>query len=101
MADESDTDVVEPLTDDELTALALAADPDTPVDDDAVSLWPLTESGTDGLLPEWYMPSPARGLPRLQGWRRWVTLLIIASFLTDRGLWACAAPTAASLVRSG
>ena len=89
MADESDTDVVEPLSDDELAALALAADPDTPVDDDAVSLWPLTESGTDGLLPEWYMPSPARGLPRLRGWRRWVTLLIIASFLTIEAYGLC------------
>ena len=89
MTDESGTDVVEPLSDDELAALALAADPDTTVDDDAVSLWPLTESGTDGLLPEWYMPSPARGLPRLQGWRRWVTLLIIASFLTIEAYGLC------------
>ena len=91
MADESDTDVVEPLSDDELAALALAADPDTTVDNDAVSLWSLGASGTDGLLPEWYMPSPARGLPRLRGWRRWVTLLIIASFLTIEAYGLCSA----------
>jgi hypothetical protein len=89
MADESGTDVVEPLSDEELTALALAADPDAALDDDAVSLHQLTRSGTDGLLPEWYMPPPARGLPRLRGWRRWVTLLIVASFLTIEAYGLC------------
>src|SRR3989442_9895057 len=44
-----------------LAALALAADPDIPVGDDAVCLWELIGSGTDDLLPEWYMPPPAAG----------------------------------------
>src|ERR1700730_17157248 len=80
---------VEPLRDEELAALAVAADPDTPVDDNAVCLWQLTGSGTDDLLPEWYMPSPARGIPRLRGWRRWVTLIIIASFLAIEAYGLC------------
>ncbi len=42
---------------DELTAEALAADPDAPVDDDAE---PFTDGAPGaGLLPEWYMPMPA------------------------------------------
>ena len=32
-------DMIDPMSDDELTALALAADPDTVADDDAVCLW--------------------------------------------------------------
>ena len=45
------------ISDEELTALALAADPDTPVPDDAV---PFDDQGraTVALLPEWYMPAP-------------------------------------------
>jgi hypothetical protein len=89
MVDVVNDDLVEPLSDEELAALALAADPDTPVDDDAVCLWELTGSGTDDLLPEWYMPSPARGLGRLRGWRRWVILLIIASFLAIEAYGLC------------
>ena len=45
------------ITDDELTALALAADPDQPVGPDAVPIW-LSPAATSGLLPEWYMPAP-------------------------------------------
>jgi hypothetical protein len=82
-------DLVETLSDEELGALALAADPDTPVDDDAVCLWKLTEPETDGLLPDWYMPSPARGLRQLRGWRRWVILLIIASFVAINAYGLC------------
>lgn len=47
----------ESISDDELTALALAADPDAPLDDDAVPLdgaW-----GAAGPLPLWYMPATA------------------------------------------
>jgi hypothetical protein len=89
MVDVLDADFVEALSDEELAALALAADPDTPVGDDAVCLWELTGSGADDLLPEWYMPSPATGLPRLRGWRRWVILLIIASFLAIEAYGLC------------
>ena len=72
---------LEQWTDDELTALALAADPDLEVSDDAVSLWDLTASDDDGLLPAWYMPAPMAGSRLLRGWRRRVVLLIIVAFL--------------------
>jgi hypothetical protein len=45
------------IADDELTALALAADPDQPVDPDALPI-SLSTAATSPLLPEWYMPAP-------------------------------------------
>jgi hypothetical protein len=85
---------LEPISDDELTALALAADPDAAVADDAVSLTTFTGPagagpGGAGLLPEWYMPSPSGGVPLLRGWRRRVGLLIIASFVLINAYGLC------------
>ena len=54
---EPEAETPAPFTDDELSALALAADPDQPLDDDAVSLWELTGYLPGRRLPEWYMPS--------------------------------------------
>ena len=76
----------EPLTDDELAEMALAADPDAPLDDDSVS--PFQAAGL-GLLPDWYMPAVAAGLPLLQGWRRRVAFVIIASFLLINAYGLC------------
>ena len=42
------------ITDEELEAQALAADPDAPIDDGAE---PFGLVGANGLLPEWYMPA--------------------------------------------
>lgn len=63
--------------DDELTRLALAADPDPALSPDAV---PWT-AGThpDPLLPDWYMPAPAPGVRALRGWRRGVAWLLIVA----------------------
>ena len=47
---------------DELSRLALAADPDVALDDDAVSLWDVDGFAREQWLPEWYMPTPMRGL---------------------------------------
>ncbi len=65
------------LTDEELTRQALAADPDAPPDDDAEP-WPRAAVG--GLLPLWYMPSPASATT---GGRRRVAVacLVIAALL--------------------
>jgi hypothetical protein len=51
------------LTDEELTAEALAADPDAPLADDAVPL-DLGGDGDAGPLPNWYMPAPGSGRSR-------------------------------------
>ena len=78
------------FTDEELSELALAADADAGVADDAV---PLSEflgaGGPDGeLLPGWYMP-PAGAGRLLQGWRRRVVLLIVASFVLLNAYGLC------------
>lgn len=70
------------VSDEELTELALAADPDAVVDDEAVSLWDLARDDDDaGLLPDWYMPSPKGGTRRLRGWHRRVAYAVIAAFV--------------------
>jgi hypothetical protein len=74
------------LTDDELTALALAADPDAPLGDDAVPL-SMHLAQFAGALPQWYMPpAMARNGSR---WRLPVIGTIIAAFLVIDGLGLC------------
>jgi hypothetical protein len=76
---------VEPFTDDELSALALAADPEAPIPDDAV---PFGQPAADGaLLPEWYMPVPGsfrRTRPRVVA-----VTAIIGSLLLVNGAGLC------------
>jgi hypothetical protein len=76
---------VDPLTDDELTALALAADPDVLIPDDAI---PFGQPGVDGaLLPAWYMPVPGsfrRTRPRVVA-----VAAIIGSLLLVNGAGLC------------
>ena len=69
------------IDDEELTALALAADPNAPVPDDAVSIWDLDVDGADPLLPSWYMPAPMPGRRRLRRWQRRVAWLIVLAFV--------------------
>ena len=45
------------VSDEELTALALAADPSAPLAADATA-WRGVAALRDGLLPDWYMPAP-------------------------------------------
>ena len=54
MLDEIDLDI----TDDELTELAMSAEPHDPMADDAVPFRPLEAEGQP-LLPDWYMPASA------------------------------------------
>ncbi len=77
------------LTDEELCALALAADPETIVDDDAVCLWDLAgPEGADPALPDWYMPAVTGGR-LLRGWQRIPVGLVIASFLLINAAGLC------------
>ncbi len=74
------------LSDEELTAIALAADPATPLDPDAV---PIAHGRTNG-LPAAYMPPLAPGpLPR-STIRTVAAFTIIAAFLAITGLGFCA-----------
>jgi hypothetical protein len=72
------------VSDDELTALALAADPDVVLGDDAV---PIGVGDERGLLPSWYMP-----VPRLRGGgrgRRLVLATLIGALLVVNGVGLC------------
>jgi hypothetical protein len=77
------------ISEEQLTELALAADPNEPVDEDAVPLsvylGDLEEPG--GLLPQWYMPTPmARSGSR---WRLPVVLVIVAAFVIIEAAGLC------------
>ncbi|MGH9179254.1 MAG: hypothetical protein ACRD0N_11970 [Acidimicrobiales bacterium] len=78
--------------DDDIVALALAAEPDAPVPEDAVDLWSLLSSETssgDGLLPSWYMPAPMGGAGPLTGWRRRLALLLVVALLLITAYGLC------------
>lgn len=70
----------------ELAELALAADPDAPLDDDAVPLAVYLDQAP-GLLPSWYMPSPM--IRRGKGWRVPVVLVIVAAFVIIEAFGLC------------
>lgn len=75
------------MTDEELTALALAADPDPPLAEDAVSIWELAPERPDAVLPDWYMPAASGGVR--PGWRRRVALVLISTFLLINAAGLC------------
>jgi hypothetical protein len=77
------------VSDHELTALALAADPETLIDDDAEPLADVLRGEVPRLLPDWYMPAPMGGARPLRGWRRQVVVLVILSFLTITAAGLC------------
>jgi hypothetical protein len=77
-------DTEAPLTDDELSEMALAADPDAPVPDDAV---PFGASPEDGLLPSWYMPAATAG--RTSSRRGTIAAIVILAFLVINALGLC------------
>ncbi len=83
---DDDLQVPGAISDEELTALALAADPDQPLDADAVPLSQYLAS-SPGLLPEWYMaPVMARHSGRRQ---RAVILSVIGAFLLIEAFGLC------------
>ncbi len=88
-----DTEPELAFTDDELTAQALAAGSDGSVADDAEPLSDFLGSteGSDGadLLPGWYMPPPMVSGRLLEGWRRRIVLLIVASFVLINAVGLC------------
>ncbi len=85
MANVFDTDEVA-ITDEELTALALAADPDAPLDDDAVALSSLHMEYPE-LLPSWFMPAPG-GFTRSPR-RRAVVMVIIVALVAVNAMGLC------------
>jgi hypothetical protein len=86
-----------PLTDEELTSLALAADPDAPLSSDAIPLslhlaqfaqFAGATQFAGAALPQWYMaPAIAGGSGRR--WRTPIVVAIISAFLLIEGLGLC------------
>lgn len=78
------------ISDDELAALALAAEPVDEVDDDAVSVWEVVGGdGTTPGLPDWYMPSTPSAARSGRPWRRRIILLIIIAFVVIDAFGLC------------
>lgn len=75
-----------PLTEEELTELALAADPAAPLDPDAVPMNAYLGE-RPGLLPDWYMPAPT--IRRARAWRVPVVLAVVGAFLLIEALGLC------------
>jgi hypothetical protein len=80
------------FSDDELTALALSADPDRGLDADAIPvneyLGRFAEEGpTSGLLPDWYM-APVRA-SRIRRAPQLVVLFLIATFVLIEAFGLC------------
>ena len=76
------------ISDEELTALALAADPDAPIADDAEPFGRELSSGAD-LLPEWYMPVPQISAADRNPRRVFTVSLIIFAMLLLNGAGLC------------
>jgi hypothetical protein len=77
------------ISDEELAAEALAAEPDV-LPDDAVPWSDVIDADPDpGLLPSWYMPAPMVGGPVLDGWRRRIALIVIVAFLAINAAGLC------------
>ena len=74
------------ITDDELTALALAADPNAPLAADAVPLRLLNAEG-EPLLPEWYMPASAGRVRR--DWRSRVAISMAVGIVLINACGIC------------
>ena len=74
------------ISDEELTLLALSADPEAPLEADAVPLSSYL-SQLPALLPDWYMPGPTAR--RGGRWRTVVVVSVVAAFLVIEALGLC------------
>ena len=75
-----------PLTDAELTELALSTEPGLPPPDDALPISSYLGQ-TAGLLPAWYMPTPmSRVRPR---WQLAVVIVLVAAFVIIEAFGLC------------
>jgi len=78
----------EPITDAELTALALATDPDDiEFDQDAVPFG--VEPVGAALLPSWYMPAPLSAVATHRRRRAWIVGGLVAAMVTVNGFGLC------------
>jgi hypothetical protein len=74
------------ITDEELAELALAADPDEPIGDDAVPMRQIDAEG-ESLLPAWYMPASAGRVRR--DWRSRVAISMAVGIVLINACGLC------------
>ncbi len=74
------------LSDEDLEALALGANPDDPLASDAVPLV-MQPGDPDGLLPSWYMPGAIK--VSTNRWWRAIALVLVLSFLVIEAAGLC------------
>ena len=79
---------VDEISDAELAAEALAADPDAALPADAVPFSAHLRNA-DPLLPDWYMPSPMAGVSPQRRWRRRVSIGLVGSFVLINAAGLC------------
>jgi hypothetical protein len=85
--DDVETDISDlDISDEELTALALAADPDLPITDDAVPMRSMPAHGQP-LLPDWYMPVAASRARH--DWRAVVAIAIAVGLVLINAFAIC------------
>ncbi len=77
--DAGEEGVDQPFTDEELTELALAADPAVPLADDAIPFAPNADRHIS-FLPQWYMPPVMLRTPKR--WHRWAIVAVVVAFVT-------------------
>ena len=86
-----DLEVVDPddetFSDDELAALALAADPDAPIAEGAVPIG-IHLGHLGSALPLWYMP-PAVGTRSGRRWKAPLVIAVVSAFLLIDALGLC------------
>jgi hypothetical protein len=86
VADSSDW-LDSPLTEEELTTLAMEADPDAPLSDDAIPLSLHLAQFAGAALPDWYMAPASSASGRR--WRTPVVVAIVFAFVLIEALGLC------------
>jgi hypothetical protein len=81
-------DHVETIDEEELAALAMAADPDAPLPPDAVPIH-VHLSQFAGALPLWYMPPVVLTGGRGRRWKKPVVISVVAAFLLIDAMGLC------------
>jgi hypothetical protein len=76
-----------PLSEEELTALAMEADPDAPLSEDAIPLSLHLAQFAGAALPNWYMAPASSASGRR--WRTPVVLAIVFAFVLIEALGLC------------
>ena len=79
----------DPISDEELTSLALASDPDMEIPFDAVPFGTMFASAAGVMLPTWYMPASVGPVRAGRRWKRIVALVVIAAFLFINAYGMC------------